>query len=341
MASRKWTAWLAGAVLAMSGMAAEARDKVVVGTVNLPATGTLYIAQDKGYFAAEDLDVEVRFFESAQAIATAVVSGDIQFGATSLTAGFWSLADKGNLRVIAGMLADRKGYHTGNAFIVSQKAYGAGVTDPAKLGGRMFAVTTIGSSLHYGVLRVAQSLGADPQAIQIRPMQQWSAALAAVKTGQVDATQAAAATARSMEAAGEVKIIGWQGDYIPFQIAAIFTSARLIEKDRKLVKHFIAGYAKGIEFYSQAFLTGIDAGGPTYGPATDEAVAIIAKRVLQDDPAYAEKIKGSATYYHPKGSLDVENVLSQLDFFKANDLVDRGIDGSRLIDTSFVPALAK
>ncbi|MFX5005285.1 ABC transporter substrate-binding protein, partial [Acinetobacter baumannii] len=81
--------------------------KVVVGTVNLPATGTLYIAQDKGFFAAEDLDVEVRFFESAQAIATAVVSGDIQFGATSLTAGFWSLAEKGNLRVIAGMLADR------------------------------------------------------------------------------------------------------------------------------------------------------------------------------------------------------------------------------------------
>ncbi|MGG2362186.1 hypothetical protein ACE4Z5_24770, partial [Salmonella enterica] len=72
-----------------------------------------------------------------------------------------------------------------------------------------------------------------------------------------------------------------------------------------------------------------------------EAVAIIRKRVLQDDPAYAEKIKGSATYYHPNGSLDVENVLSQLDFFKAAELVDRGIDGRRLIDPSFVPPLAK
>ena len=50
--------------------------------------------------------MEVRFFRSAQAIATAVVSGSMQFGAASLTAGFWSLADKGGPKVIAGMLAD-------------------------------------------------------------------------------------------------------------------------------------------------------------------------------------------------------------------------------------------
>lgn len=173
MKSSGWTAWFAAATISAIEVTtpAAARDKIVVGTVNLPATGTLYIAPDKGYFAEQDLEVEVRFFESAQAIATAVVSGDIQFGATSLTAGFWSLADKGGLRVIAGMLADRKGFHTGNAFVVSNDAYAAGVTSPEELGGKVFAVTTVGSSLHYGALRVAQSVGVDTNTIQIRPMQ--------------------------------------------------------------------------------------------------------------------------------------------------------------------------
>lgn len=343
MISSSWTAWFAAAAMAAlaTATAADAGEKIVIGTVNLPATGTLYIAQDKGYFAEQDLDVEVRFFESAQAIATAVVSGDIQFGATSLTAGFWSLADKGGLKVIAGMLADRKDYHAGNAFVVSNEAYAAGVTSPDKLGGKVFAVTTIGSSLHYGVMRVAETLGVDAATIQIRPMQQWSAALAAVKTGQVDATQAAAATARGMEAAGEVKIIGWQGDYIPFQIASIFTSTALIEKDRGLVERFVNGYAKGIDFYSEAFLKGIDSGAPQYGPATDEAIAIIHKRVLKDDPDFANKIKASATYYHSKGSMDVDNILSQVEFFKANDLVDKSIDAGKLIDGSFVPPLSQ
>ncbi|MBS7703246.1 ABC transporter substrate-binding protein [Chelatococcus asaccharovorans] len=341
MTSRSGTAWFVSAATAVliAATAADAGEKIVIGTVNLPATGPLYIAQDKGYFAAQDLDVEVRFFESAQAIATAVVSGDIQFGATSLTAGFWSLADKGGLKVIAGMLADRKDYHAGNAFVVSNDAYAAGVTTPAKLGGKVFAVTTIGSSLHYGALRVAETLGVDPATIQIRPMQQWSAALAAVKTGKVDATQAAAATARGMEAAGEVKIIGWQGDYIPFQIAAIFTSAALIKKDRGLVERFIKGYAKGIDFYTEAFLKGIESGAPQYGPETDEAIAIIHKRLLKDDPDFANKIKASVTYYHPKGAMDVDNILSQVAFFKANDLVAKSIDPGKLIDGSFVPPL--
>ncbi|MGV6871839.1 ABC transporter substrate-binding protein [Pseudochelatococcus sp. B33] len=65
-------------------------------------TGHLYIAPDKDYFAEQNLNVEVRFFEAAQAIATAVIACGITFGVTSLTASLYSLVDKGGLRAITG-----------------------------------------------------------------------------------------------------------------------------------------------------------------------------------------------------------------------------------------------
>jgi len=44
---------------------AAAQDKVSVGVLRFVSSGGLFVAYEKGYFKAEGLDVELKFFEAA------------------------------------------------------------------------------------------------------------------------------------------------------------------------------------------------------------------------------------------------------------------------------------
>ena len=106
---------------------ARAADAVRLGLLHTLSPAPFYIAQERGYFADEGLDVTFRFFEAAQPIAAAAVSDDIDIGVTALTGGFFNLAEKGILKVIGGGMHEEKGYE-GAAILASNKAYDAGLT---------------------------------------------------------------------------------------------------------------------------------------------------------------------------------------------------------------------
>src|SRR5690349_14639041 len=88
----------------------EAADKLRVGVLKLASSGGVFIAAERGYFSAAGVDVELRFFDAAQPIAVATVAGDVDIGVTGLTAGFYNLAGKGALRVIAGQSQEQPFY---------------------------------------------------------------------------------------------------------------------------------------------------------------------------------------------------------------------------------------
>ena len=100
---RRWELWRR-TVLALACLAAVGAAKaepLKLGILKVGASGPLYIAQDRGYFAAEGLDVAFASFGAGQAVAVAVVAGDVDIGVTGLTAGLYNLASGGKIRVIA------------------------------------------------------------------------------------------------------------------------------------------------------------------------------------------------------------------------------------------------
>ena len=169
-----------------------------------------YLAQEHGLWTTEGVGVEFRFFEAAQPIAAAAVSGDIDVGVTALTGGFFSLAGKGTLKVIGGGMHEQKGFEL-TAFLVSKKAYEAGLTDISKMPGHSFGLTQYGSSFHYMMGRIAQGRGFDIKSVTLRPLQTIGNMVAAVRTGQVDATMAIASMARPLIDSGEVVAPGLGG----------------------------------------------------------------------------------------------------------------------------------
>src|ERR687885_2480601 len=180
---------IAGAAFVVAALAAAAparADALKIGVLRLASSGPVFIAKEKGYFRDEGLDAELRFFEAAQPIALAVVSGDVDVGITGLTAGFYNLAGKGALKIIAAQSREEPGYHLG-AYIASRKAYETGLKSLADLPGHSVGITQIGSTFHYSLGRLAEKLGFDLARIRLVPLQSMPNMMAALRGGQVDA----------------------------------------------------------------------------------------------------------------------------------------------------------
>jgi len=315
---------------------ARAADAVRLGMLRTLSPAPFYMARERGYFRDAGLDVTFRFFESAQPIAAAAVSNDIDIGVTALTGGFFNLAEKGILKVIGGGLHEEKGYQ-GSAILVSNQAFDAGLTSVDKLGGHSFAITQYGSSFDYLIGRLAAKAGFDLKSVQLRAVQQVPNMVAAVSSGQVDATIAIASQARPLAAAGQAHIIGWIGDLVPYQLTALFTTERMIQRNEAAVHRFCDAYRRGVADYRQAFLRRDAKGEPVVDATTDAAIANITVYVFTGDPKAREKILGGAGFYDKDAALDVADVKEQLRAFKARDLVKGDADPDSLIDTRFMP----
>jgi NitT/TauT family transport system substrate-binding protein len=323
-------------VVLMASVVAHAADPLRLGLLHTLSPAPFYIAQERGYFRDEGIDLTFRFFEAAQPIAAAAVAGDIDVGVTALTGGFFNLAEKGTLKVIGGGLHEERGYE-GSAILVSNKAYDAGLTSLAKLAGHSFAITQYGSSFHYMLGRIAEAEHFDVASVTLRPVQQIANMVAAVGSNQVDATIAIASMAKPLAAAGQVHIIGWAGEVVPYQITALFTTGPMIAQHADLLKRFAHAYQKGVADYREAFLRLDAQGKPIVDAKTDAVIPLIEKYVFTGDPKAREKIIGGVGYYDAGGALDVADVIAQLAWFKGQGLVKGDADPRSLIDTQFLP----
>ena len=327
---------LAAVLLLTLPFAARAADPVRLGLLHTLSPAPFYMAQESGYFRDEGIDLSFRFFDAAQPIAAAAVSGDIDVGVTALTGGFFNLAEKGTLKVIGGGLHEQKGYE-GSAILVSNQAFDAGLTSIDKLGGHSFAITQYGSSFHYMVGRIAEAKGFDIKSVTLRPVQQVSNMIAALGSGQVDATIAIASQAKPLAATGQAHILGWAGDVVPYQITAVFTTTGLIDAKPDLLKRFAKAYQRGVADYRAAFLRLDAAGKPVNDAKTDAAIPLITKYVFTGDPAAREKILAGVGYYDEGAALDVADIVDQVRWFKAQGLVNGEGDPKAMLDTRFMP----
>ncbi len=324
------------AALLLLTFAANAGEPVRLGLLHTLSPAPFYIAQERGYFRDQGIDLTFRFFEAAQPIAAAAVSGDIDVGVTALTGGFFNLAEKGTLKVIGGALHEQKGYQ-GSAILASNKAFDDGLTSLDKLPGRSFAITQYGSSFHYMVGRIAEAKHFDIASVTLRPVQQIANMVAAVTSNQVDATIAIASMAKPLQAQNQAHILGWAGDLVPYQITALFTTPAMIAARPDVLKRFAAAYQHGVADYREAFLRLDQAGNPITDEKTDAAIPLLTKYVFIGDPDARRKILDGVGYYDAGGALDVPDVLDQVRWFKAQGLVKGEGDPAAILDTRFLP----
>jgi NitT/TauT family transport system substrate-binding protein len=330
-ATSRWASrLLAAALIGLLPLASHAADKLTVGVLKLASSGPVFIAQAKGYFEQEGVQVDLKFFDAAQPIAVAAASGDIDVGVTAFTAGFYTLAGKSGLRVIAGQSREEPGYHL-IAYLATPKAYEEGLREPKDLAGKTVAITQVGSSFHYSLGLLADKYKFNLDSIKLRPVQSMGNMATTLAGGGVDAALIPATVAEPLIQSGKAKLIGWVGDQTPWQLGAVFTTEKEISKDRDALTKFLRAYKRACQDYYDAFLTKNAKGEPEKGKGAQEALDAIAKYTGQKP----ELIERGIAYIDPQGRFLATDVANQIKWYQAHGFVDASVDPAKIIDTSF------
>ena len=322
------------ALLALLGLAAPAlaADTIHIGLLKSAGSTAVYLAQERGYFAAEGLDAQFLFFDAAEPIAVAAVAGGIEIGSVGTSAGMFSLGAQGVLKLIGGQSREYPGFQT-LAFLESNKAYAGGLKSYADLGGHSIAVAQIGSGSHYSVTLIAAKYGVPLDSIRILPLQSIPNQLSAVTGGQADAAVIAGTPVLPAIERGDVRLMGWVGDAAAWQIGAIFTATKLDNEHHDLVERFLRAFRKGAADYHAAFI------GPGEkrqdGPTAPDVLAVMSKYTGQP----AERLKQGIAYIDPEGRLDLKDMQRQIDWFVSQGLLKGHPKIEDMIDKRTVVAL--
>jgi NitT/TauT family transport system substrate-binding protein len=317
------------AALIVAAPPARALDKINVSAIKAATFGGLFLAQERGYFAAEGFEVQFVYFDASPPIAVATVSGNLDFGMAATAAGFFNLTDK--LRIIGGFAREAPGFQ-GMTFVASLKGWNAGIHSLRDLGGHTVSIGTVGSSPHYSLSLIEKKYGIDPATIRLEPLQSATNQASAVAGGSVEAAVTISSVLMPGVESGQTKLLGFVGDEVPWQLSSIFTTVKTAD-NVAYVERFLRAYKKGAHDYVAAF-AGPD-GKRQDQPSAPAVLDVISKYVGQSP----EQVKKAIAYVDPDAKLDVKDLQSQVDWYVSQGMLKNRIDVNTVIDKRYVVPL--
>lgn len=324
--------FLAANILLGCAAPAVALDHVKIGTLITTGGTPLYIAVEKGYFAAEGIAPELVPFDAGQPVAVATVAGSIDFGSAGFTSALYTLASQGAVRIIGGGTYDRANFPAAGV-VASNAAYAAGLTSMKQLAGHSVGITQVGSTYHYALALVVQHFGIDMASIRTLPLQSFANVASAVSGGQADAGILTSAGAAPLLQHGNAKLLGWVGEETPWQVTLIWTTTKMTNERKDLVERVLRATRKGAQASYDAF---VGPGGTRKdGPTAPEIVAIVHKYVHLSP----EQIEGNIGYVDPDQRIDMKDVQHQLDWFHAQGMLKDSVKAGDIVDSRFAVAL--
>jgi NitT/TauT family transport system substrate-binding protein len=312
---------------------ALAQQKVKVGVLKLTSSAPIFLGVEKGFFREFGIEPELVFFQAAAPIATALAAGQVEVGATGLTAALYNIVLGGErLWIVADKGREWPGYPL-VAIVAQKELHDSGQLRAVKdLKGKRIGVTQLGSTFHYQLGNILEKEGMTLKDVTIVPLQAMGAALEALKGKQVDAIVLPQPFPGRAEADGFGRIIAWGGDLFPWQIAAIFYS-RKFAGDRAHAVSFMKGYVKASRYYYDAVVAD-KAGRRVPGAHYDDVVTITA-RYTGAPPAV---IKLGFPYQDRNGRLLVEDIGKQMQWWVKHGFMKQTVPLKDIVDTSFLEA---
>lgn len=310
--------------------APKEKAKVSLGMLRLTSSAPLFIAMDKGFFAAEGIEIEPQWFDAAHPIAVSTASSKVDVGATGITASLYNMAANGQkLGIVADKGREQKGYSS-SALLVTTDNYNSGVKSLKDIKGKRIGITQKGSTFHYMLGRMLEEQGMSLSDVEIVPLNKISAVMAALESKQIDGCILNEPNITKVQKAGYGKLVVQVGDVIPYQTSAIFYSPDFMGKKDAAVR-FMRAYNKACNYYYEAAVEKKDA------KKLDEVVNIVAKYVK----APAEDIKAGLPYIDKDGKLLVSDIETQINWYSANKMISGKLQAKDVADTSFLEVALK
>jgi len=316
--------------------AADAQERVVIGTQRLSENGALFLAAAQGYFKAEGIDLAMTAYDSDKAVADMLASGATDLGLARFTPAAFDAAGKGLIRAIAAQAREKRDYE-GSQIIASSIGIQKGLRKFDNLADKTVAIDVLGSTAHYQLMQIARVKHVDPVRITVKALGAVDAIARAVGTDQVDAAIMPSLYARELLMANQAKFLGWYSELDEQQLGALFVSKKMLETRRAAVEKFLKAYRRGAADYAAALLRKDRSSKRVSDIKSKEAATTIARYVYPDRGTDAAATVELGTYYiDPEARLDVADVARQIAWYKAQGLIDKAVDARSVVDASFV-----
>ncbi|MGV6876717.1 ABC transporter substrate-binding protein [Pseudochelatococcus sp. B33] len=316
--------------LTLAAAPAVAADRISVGVTNAASDIALFIADAKGYFAEEGIEVDFVPFDSAAKMIAPLGAGQLDVGGGAASAGFYNALGRDvDVRIVADKARNSPGYGF-QSFLVRKALKDSGeVNSLADLKGRKVAVVSNGSSDLSVLNEALKSAGLQYGDVEISYLG-FTQQLAAYENGAIDASITTEPNVTNIVSRGAAAVLVSNDSFYPDQqTAVIFYGREMLDPDSDRGLRFMKAYVRAANFYVDALSEG-----GLRGRNAEEVIDIMAKYSNVKDPDVIRKV--TPHRMNPDGTVNMESLQKDLAFFQQAGLVSADATLEGVIDTSYV-----
>jgi NitT/TauT family transport system substrate-binding protein len=324
-----------GLVAATLSASICAAQPITVGITNSTSDAPIFIADRKGYFRAEGLDVKVAVFRSASDMVVLLGVGQIEAGAGSASAGLYNAFARGiRIKIVADKASSPPGYG-GTKILVRRDHMESGrYRDIRDLRGMRFAMNAPGVSNTSTLNMLLKSVGlryADVETINLP----FPDHVVALKNKSVDAAASVEPAPTIAIHNGDAVLVRSDDEILPYhQIAVLLYAEDFALRRADAARRFMRAYVRAVRFYNGALK-----GGRLDGPNADEVIAILSEATPIKSRDIYKAI--TPTGMNPDGRVNRASLAYDLSFYVEQGLIKGRIDLDEVLDNSFVEAVLK
>jgi NitT/TauT family transport system substrate-binding protein len=312
-----------------------AAQAVTVGVTSSTSDAPIFIADKKGYFRDEGLDVKVANFRSAADMVAPLGAGQIEAGAGSASAGLYNAVARGiKIKIVADKASSPPGYGATKILVRKDHVESGRYRGLADLKGMKFAMNAPGVSNTSTLNTLLKSAGlkySDVETVDM-PLPDHVAAL---KNKSVDASASVEPGPALAVRNGDAVVIKSDDEILPnHQIAVLLYAEDFAAKQPAAAQALMRAYIRAVRFYNGALKNGrLD------GRNADEVIAILSEATPIKSREIYKLI--TPTGMNPDGRVNKESLAYDLAFYAEQGLVKGAVNLDDAIDGSFVEAALK
>ena len=310
-------------VVSASAPQAQTKIQVALGFVPSVQSAPFYVAQDKGYYAAEGLDVELKY-GTIQNLLQLVSNGDIAFASAS---GDSLMPQRQQGVAVTYVLTFWTRNPIGALGLAGNNT--PPLRTPANLKGKSVGVSAPNSSTHFGLkalLRSANMADSDVNLVAIGTTE-----VEALIQKRIDA----AMTFLPNESA-QMKSLGLPvetiavGDYLNLVPSGFVAGDKLIQEHPEIVQKFVNATLRGLR---DTLANPSD--------AFESSLKRMPELSVDNQPLQRDVLTATLAYYTPvqgrtAGSTDADAWVKTQDFMQSIGVIDHSIDPTQYYSNTFV-----
>jgi NitT/TauT family transport system substrate-binding protein len=321
------------AALVLQASPSAAADQVRIGIARTMSDVGYYVADAKGFFRDEGIEVAMTPFNSAAQMMAPLGVGELDVGGGTVSAGFYNSIARGiATKIVADQSSMKPGYGYSSLMVRKDLVDSGRYRTLKDLKGMKVAIGAPGTGTASALNETLKMGGLKYSDVEVVYLG-FPEHLPAFLNKGIDAAISNEPTMTlEIEQGAAVRIVGNDVTYPDQQTAVVFYSERFAKSRRELAERFTRAYLRGIRLYNDALKDGHLA-----GPAADEIIPILTKYTTIKDAAMLRRIIPSAV--NPNGEVNLAGLRHDLAFFRELGLIEsKDVSTDGAVDGSFVKA---